>query len=92
MEEAIRKMTSLPAKRLGLPDRGLLHARYKADIVIFDAETIEDKSTFSSPHQYPIGIKYVLINGKITVENDVQKKIMPGEVLFGPGRKQLAKD
>jgi len=87
LEEAIRKMTSLPASRMGLADRGLLKENYKADIVIFDLEKIQDKSTFSSPHQYPQGINYVLINGKIVVAGEVLNKIRPGQVLFGPSRK-----
>jgi N-acyl-D-amino-acid deacylase len=87
LQEAIRKMTSLPASRMGLKDRGLLREGYRADIVIFDEEAIEDKSTFSSPHQYPVGIHYVLINGKISVENGTFKKIKPGQVLYGPARK-----
>jgi N-acyl-D-amino-acid deacylase len=87
LQEAIRKMTSLPASRMGLKDRGLLHEGYKADIVIFDQQTIEAKSTFSSPHQYPEGIHYVLINGKISVDNGTFKKTKPGQVLYGPARK-----
>jgi N-acyl-D-amino-acid deacylase len=87
MEDAIRKMTGLPASRMGLTDRGLLQEHYKADIVIFDPERIQDKSTFSSPLQYPEGISYVLINGKVTLENGVLSKTMPGKVLRGPGRK-----
>jgi dihydroorotase/N-acyl-D-amino-acid deacylase len=87
MENAIRKMTSLPASRMGLTDRGLLKENYKADIVVFDPEKIEDKSTFASPLQYPEGINYVLINGKVTLENGVLNKVTPGKVLRGPMRK-----
>src|SRR5690606_31007822 len=63
LEEALKKMTSLPAKRIGLADRGSIEVGKKADIVIFDPTSIIDKATFSHPHQYPEGIQYVLVNG-----------------------------
>ena len=67
LEEAIRKMTSLPASTLGLNDRGILKEGAFADITIFDPNVIRDKATFDQPHQYPVGIFYVLINGIVTV-------------------------
>jgi len=69
IEEAIRKMTSLPASRVRLKDRGLLKVGFWADIVIFDPVKIKDKATYQEPHQYPIGIKDVIINGGFAVEN-----------------------
>ncbi|MCB0685198.1 MAG: D-aminoacylase [Saprospiraceae bacterium] len=69
LEEAIRKMTSLPASTMRLKDRGILKQKYWADLVIFDKTKVIDKSTFTNPHQYPDGIEYVIINGKISVEN-----------------------
>lgn len=88
LEEALRKMTSLPALRLGLTDRGRLSENYKADIVVFDPATIADRSTFADPHHYPQGIKYVLVNGKVVLEGETLSDVRAGEVLYGPGKKQ----
>jgi dihydroorotase/N-acyl-D-amino-acid deacylase len=74
-------MTILPAQRMGLKDRGLLKVGNYADITIFNPKTIIDKSTFENPHQYPVGIPYVLINGKIMVDNAVYKDLRAGLVL-----------
>ena len=71
MQEAIRKMTSLPASRLSLSKRGTLLVNNWADIVVFDPQTIEDKSTFNNPHQYAEGIKYVLVNGYLALQENV---------------------
>ncbi len=68
LEEAIRKMTSLPAQRMGLADRGIIKEGNVADITIFDAEKVIDKSTFEKPHQYPEGIEYVIVGGVVTVD------------------------
>jgi len=67
-EDAIRKMTMLPAQRLSLNDRGLIRQDAWADIVIWDRTTVNDKATFENPHQYPSGIDYVIVNGEITLE------------------------
>jgi N-acyl-D-amino-acid deacylase len=67
-EEAIRKMTSAPAQRFGLWDRGLLRPGFKADIVLFDPDTIIDRATFEDPHRFPEGIKYVIVNGVVEVD------------------------
>ncbi|MDB2677861.1 D-aminoacylase [Gammaproteobacteria bacterium] len=85
LEEAIRKMTSLPAHILSINKRGLLREGYYADITIFDAETVIDKATFEDPHQYAIGINTVLVNGVIVVENGLHNGNRPGRVLRGPG-------
>ena len=69
IEDAIRKMTSLPASRFKFHDRGLLKPGYKADIVIFDPDTVEDKATFEHPHAYAAGISTVLVNGQVTIRN-----------------------
>lgn len=66
LEDAIRKMTSLPAQTFNLRDRGLIKEGFAADLVIFDEKTIADKATFENPHQYPVGISYVLVNGTTT--------------------------
>jgi N-acyl-D-aspartate/D-glutamate deacylase len=66
---------------MGLKDRGLLKIGYYADITIFNPKTIKDKSTFENPHQYPVGIPFVLINGKVMVDNGVYKDLRAGLVL-----------
>lgn len=81
LEEAIRKMTSWPAQRIGLEGRGVLAKDYAADIVIFDPERIEDTATFEDSHRYPKGIEYVLVNGAITVERGKHTKERAGQVL-----------
>ncbi len=70
LETAIYKMTALPAKRMGLTDRGLLKEGFWADITIFDPNAIIDKATFQDPHQYPVGIHFVIVNGEIVVEGE----------------------
>jgi len=90
LHEAIRKMTSFPAQKLGLKDRGLLRKGMWADIVILDAETIIDRATDrfpyafplkNYPHNYPEGIEYVIVNGKIVVQKGRHMGIFPGKVL-----------
>ena len=81
LEEAIRKMTSLPAMRMGLDDRGVLVGGAYADIVVFDHETIIDKATFTDPHQYPEGIYYVILNGKIAIQNGKFSDVRNGRIL-----------
>ncbi len=80
-------MTTLPAQRLGLRDRGLLREGHWADVVIFDPATIIDKATFDDPHQYPVGIEYVLVNGTVVVDKGRHTGARPGRVLYGPGRR-----
>ena len=69
LETAVFKMTGQPAARLGVRDRGILRAGNYADVVVFDAETIADRSTFEQPHQYSVGIDYVFVNGVATIDN-----------------------
>lgn len=87
LEDAVRKMTSLPAQRLGVRDRGTLRAGNWADIVIFDPDRVIDRATFANPHQYPVGIEYVLVNGKVVIEKGNHTGAHPGRVVYGPGRK-----
>jgi N-acyl-D-aspartate/D-glutamate deacylase len=84
LENAIRKMTSFPAQRLGLPDRGLLKEGMWADVVVFDPETVTDKATYLDPHQFPEGILHVLVNGQTVVANGKQTERLPGKVLRRP--------
>lgn len=81
LEEAIRKMTSLPAGKLRLQGRGLVKEGYWADIVVFDPATIKDKATYADPHQYPDGIIHVIVNGQLVVENGRLTGVRPGKVL-----------
>ena len=85
LEDAIRKMTSLPAQRLGLGDRGLLRSGYWADVVVFDPERVIDRATFEAPKQYPEGIEHVLVNGTVVLENGTHTGALPGRALRGPG-------
>lgn len=87
LEEAVRKMTSLPAQTLRLRDRGLLREGFWADITIFDPETIIDKATYIDPHQYSEGIFYVLVNGQIVLERGEMTGAAPGKILYRPGSK-----
>jgi N-acyl-D-amino-acid deacylase len=80
-EEAIRKMTGLPASRLGLRDRGVVREGTFADLVVFDPETIADVATFTDPHRYPEGIHQVLVNGQFVVRDGRQTEERPGRVL-----------
>lgn len=81
LPEAIRKMTSYPAQRLGIPDRGLLRDGMKADIVVFDADNIEALSTRYKPHQPSTGIDYVINNGQIVVDHGTHTNALPGRAL-----------
>ena len=81
LPEAIRKMTSFPAQRLGIPDRGLLKDGFKADIVVFNPDTVKTHASFKNPKQYPIGIDYVIVNGKIVIENQINTGALPGRAL-----------
>jgi N-acyl-D-amino-acid deacylase len=83
---AIKKVTSMPAAKMGLQYRGTLKKGNFADIVVFDPQTIVDKATFIDPHQYPAGIDYVLVNGKIVVDHDEHTGELPGKILYGPGK------
>lgn len=87
LEEAIRKMTSLPAQRMNLYDRGLLRPGMAADIVVFDPDRIIDSATFTNPHQYPEGIEYVFVNGSIVIDRGTMTEQRPGRALHGPGAK-----
>ena len=81
LETAIQKMTSLPASKIGIFDRGVLKQELWADIVVFDPEEIADQATFEAPHQYPVGIAYIMVNGKVAVENGKQNPSRFGKVL-----------
>jgi N-acyl-D-amino-acid deacylase len=86
LEEAIRRMTSLPAQKFQLHDRGLLQPGMAADIVIFDEQKVIDLSSFENPHAYSIGFEYVIVNGKITVDQQKHNGTRAGKILYGPGK------
>lgn len=90
LEQAIMKMTSMSADLYSLSDRGRIEAGRFADLVIFDAETIEDKATFTDPHRYPIGIDHVLVNGEFIIRSGALTGERPGRWLRGPARPDRA--
>lgn len=81
LPEAIRKMTSMPAQRLGISDRGILRDGMAADIVMFDAVNVRSLATYDEPRRFPIGIPYVLVNGELVVDEGICTKTLPGRVL-----------
>jgi N-acyl-D-amino-acid deacylase len=85
MEEAIRKLTSLPAATLRLKERGRLEKGYFADVVVFDPKTIGDRSTYEKPHQYATGVKHVWVNGGHVLKDGEHTGQKPGQVVRGPG-------
>jgi dihydroorotase/N-acyl-D-amino-acid deacylase len=85
LEEAVRKMTSLPATRVGLGDRGIIRPGMKADLVAFDPDTIRDRATFEEPHAYAEGVSHVVVNGALVVDEGRLTGVRPGRVLLGPG-------
>ena len=87
LEEAVRKMTSLPASILGLSDRGTIAAGMWADLVMFDPATVADRATFEDPFQYPVGIDTVLVNGTVVLEEGKHTNARPGKVLKRPTSK-----
>jgi N-acyl-D-amino-acid deacylase len=78
-------MTSLAAAQLQIRERGELHPNWFADIVIFDPSSVVDNATFERPHQYPTGIRHVIVNGVVTVENEQHTGARAGRALYGPG-------
>ncbi len=81
LEEAVRKMTSLPAEKLRLKKKGVIAENYDADITIFNAETIIDRATFEDPRQFPSGIEWVIVNGKVVVEHGEHTGARPGRTI-----------
>jgi N-acyl-D-amino-acid deacylase len=85
LPEAIRRMTSLPAQTFRLRDRGLVREGMAADLVVFDPERVEDKATFAKPHQYSQGFDFVLVNGKIEVDEGQVTNARGGGIVRGGG-------
>ncbi|MGH9383390.1 MAG: amidohydrolase family protein [Vicinamibacterales bacterium] len=87
LEVAVQKMSALPAQRLGLSDRGVLRAGLKADIAIFDPDTVRDTATFDKPHSYAEGVSVVIVNGQVAFEGGKMTTARPGRVLYGPSKR-----
>ena len=81
LEQAIKKMSGLPARRLGLKDRGVITPGYKADLVIFDPNSIIDRASFTEPAMYPEGIRYVFVNGILTLLEGKHTGAKAGQIL-----------
>jgi N-acyl-D-aspartate/D-glutamate deacylase len=85
LEDAIRKMTSANADKISIVDRGRIQVGLAADITVFDSATIADRATFVEPHQYAVGVSYVLVNGQVVLDKGTHTGALPGRVLRGPG-------
>jgi N-acyl-D-amino-acid deacylase len=88
LEEAIRRLTSLPATNLKIKNRGMLAPGYFADLAIFDASRIADHATFEDPHQYSTGMVHVFVNGAQVLVDGEHTNAKPGRVVRGPGWKK----
>jgi N-acyl-D-amino-acid deacylase len=86
LEEAVRKMTSWPATRMRLADRGMIKQGLWADVTIFDLDQLQDRATYDDPMAFPTGIEYVLVNGVVTIDHDKHTGAKAGKVLYGPGK------
>jgi N-acyl-D-aspartate/D-glutamate deacylase len=86
LEDAVRKMTSLPAQTLRLNDRGLLKEGYWADVVVFDPATVSDPATYENPQQYAKGVPFVLVNGTVVIDDGNHTGARPGKIIYGPGK------
>ena len=87
LEEAIRKLTGLPATNLELDRRGFLREGMFADVVVFDPQTIADRATFEKPHQFAVGMRHVFVNGVHVLKDGEHTGAKPGRVVHGPGKK-----
>lgn len=88
LEQAVQKMTGMPATRVGLRDRGFLRAGMFADITVFDPKSVIDRATFEVSNQYPVGVQYVIVNGQISVDGGKRTSALAGQPLRGPGSKK----
>jgi N-acyl-D-amino-acid deacylase len=86
LQEAVRRMTGLPATNLELDRRGFLREGMFADVVVFDPATIEDRATYENPHQYAVGMKHVFVNGVQVLKDAEHTGAKPGRALWGPGK------
>ncbi len=86
LEEAVRRMSGLPAANLGLAERGLLKEGMLADVVVFDPATVTDHATFEKPHQYSTGVRHVWVNGVQVLRDGEHTDAKPGRAVWGPGK------
>jgi N-acyl-D-amino-acid deacylase len=87
LPEAVKKMTSMNADKIGIQDRGRLREGMWADITVFDPQSVADRATFEHPQQYPAGIRYVIVNGAVTMDGDSHTGVLAGRVLYGRGKR-----
>ena len=88
LPEAVKKMTSMNADKIGITDRGRLKEGLAADVTIFDQDHAIDRATFEQPQQFPVGIKYVIVNRVVTVDNEQHTGALAGQVIYGPGKRR----
>jgi dihydroorotase/N-acyl-D-amino-acid deacylase len=88
LEDAVRRMSAFPAQRLKIWDRGMLRPGMKADVIVFDPATVADRAQYEKPHQYSVGVRDVLVNGKFVLRQDKVTAERPGRVLLGPSAVQ----
>ncbi len=88
LPEAVKKITSMNADKVGIADRGRLKEGAFADVTIFDADRVIDRATFERPQQFPAGISYVIVNGVVTIDNEQHTGALAGHVIYGPGKKR----
>ena len=84
LPQAVHKMTGLPARRLGLRDRGVIRVGAKADLVVLDPKRVADAATYEDPHRYPLGIEHVLVNGRFVIRDGEHTGSLPGKLLRNP--------
>ena len=88
LPEAVKKMTSMNADKIGIRDRGRLKEGMCADVTIFDQDRVIDRATFENPHQFPAGIEYVIVNGQVTIDKGQHTGALAGRVIYGPGKRR----
>jgi N-acyl-D-amino-acid deacylase len=88
LPEAVNKMTSMNADKIGIKDRGRLKEGLFADVTIFDPDRVIDRATFENPHQFPVGIEYVIVNGQVTIDKGQHTGALAGRVIHGPGKRR----
>jgi N-acyl-D-aspartate/D-glutamate deacylase len=88
LPEAVKKMTSMNADKIGIKDRGRLKESVFADVTIFDPDRVSDRATFENPHQFPVGIEYVIVNGQLTIDKGQHTGALAGQVIYGPGKRR----
>jgi N-acyl-D-aspartate/D-glutamate deacylase len=88
LPEAVKKMTSMNADKVGITDRGRLKEGMFADVTVFDQDRVIDRATFENPHQFPVGIEYVIVNGQVTIDKGQHTGALAGRVIYGPGKRR----